>query len=497
MTLKVFLLMLGNFFTKVVGLLREVLFAAWFGAGETAAAFKIAQTGFLMPTHAFVGDALSAGLLPLYKKLQMECVDSARILVLVAVGYALIFSAVVSSLLYCFSDVVVNFMAPGATDDAKDLAIDLLRIMGLATPFYVLSGIFSYLEASFGYYGAIALRPVMLNFGAIIGAALAVYFKQDHWLATALLVSHVLFFAKTLLGIRALDRLLPEGKQTYALVFEVSKKFFLNLLPLLGLPLVAQGNVLVERIVSSWMGTSVIPSVDYARLILDTSVQLLAVPLGIVTMAAHGGDAGDKARFFARNTAAVLVVLSFPFGLFVALNAEAVVTLLYARGQFGTEAIATTTAMLVWMGVGLGFMVTAYYLIKVLNAQMRNKEALLITVAAVLVNMAVNLFGWQYMGPQTIGLGLAAYGAMLFGLCVWRLNYWADMKALFMWTAFGCCIQFGLTEIVFVFLSYPYAIMGAATAAIVVWLPMLLLCSPMKAAVKPLLSRVPILRRWV
>jgi putative peptidoglycan lipid II flippase len=147
----------GNIASKALGVLREVLFAAWFGAGETAAAFRVAQTGFLMPTHTLIGDTLSAGVLPLYKQLQYEGKDEPRLLVLIACLYGLFFSAVVTALIYIYSDLVVGFIAPGATNSALELASQLLKVMALATPFYILSGILGYIETAYGKYGSIAL----------------------------------------------------------------------------------------------------------------------------------------------------------------------------------------------------------------------------------------------------------------------------------------------------------------------------------------------------
>lgn len=490
-------LLLGNLSSKFLGLLREGLFAAWFGTGDIAAAYRIAQTGYLLPTHGVIGDSLSAGLLPLYKKLQSENQDAARLLVLIASLYGLVFSFAVTVTIYRYSYPFADMLAPGANHQAKDIAANLLKVMALSTPFYVLSGMLSYLEAAYGKFGAIAWRPMILNIGSIAGAALAVYFKADHWLATTLVISHIFFFLRTVFEIRGLDRLTPESRDIWKQAGRISARFIANMIPLLGLPLIGQANLVVERVVSSWLGTTIIPSVDYAKTIVDTGTQLLAVPLGIVTMATHGGGSGEEARAYARRTTGLLMVVSFPAAVLIALNAETIVTAVFARGKFDQEAIASTSAILATMSAGLGFSLTSYYLVKVLNAQLRNIEALIISFIAVIINMTVNLGLWSYLGPQTIGLGAASYGLVLCVLSLARLGFIREMTRLFFFMIAGITLQMIFTGIAVELLEPPFQLGASALVAVMVWLPLLLIPGPINETAKPLMQKLPLLKKLI
>lgn len=489
-TWKVLWLVLGNFVSKGVGLFREVLFAAWFGAGDTAAGFRIAQTSFILPIHGVVGDTLSAGLLPLYRKIKEDNEDHARVLVLTASLYGLIFSGALTSLLFFGAHLAARIVAPGASPEVLVIAERLLKVMALATPFYVLSGLLSYLEAAYGKFGAIAWRPLILNIGAIAGAGLAVYFNQDHWLATTLLLSHIGFFCKTLFSLRKLDRITPASHHSLEIINSVARRFFRNILPLMGLPLISQANMLVERIVSSWLGTVVIPSVDYARALADTGVQLLAVPVGILTMAAHGGESGETARAFARTAVSALIVLAFPTAIFLSLNAEDIVRLLYARGEFGAEAIEATSTILTWMGAGVAFAVPAFYLIKVFNAQLRNKDALAITAAGALINMTVNLVGWRYLGPAVIGIAVMAQGLVMLLLSLVRLGLAKELSTLILWMVGGCLAQVAIHQMTPHSSQAWLRLVYAVVAALLPWLLIVQLSPPIRVALQPLLLRV-------
>jgi len=368
-------------------------------------------------------------------------------------------------------------------------------VMALATPFYVLAGILSYVEAAFGKFAGIAYRPALLNVGSILGAGLAVLLKQDHWLATGLLISHVAFFGWTIVELRRLDGLLPTLRPALAEVLTIVRRFGLNLLPLLGLPLAAQVNVLVERIVSSNLGTHIIPSVDYARFIADTTVQLIAVPLGILTMSSHGGsrDPGEVRRHV-RQTAAMILTIAVPLSAFIALHAHAIVRLLFARGAFNAQSVETTSAILVWMGGCLGATVTAYYLVKALNAQMRNGEALLAIVLGCVANMLVNVTLWPTFGARTIGMAVAAYSVVVLAVCVARLKLY-DLAPLVGALLLQGAVFVALTLPAQRSLAYPLDLVAGAAIAAVVWVASTLTLPILRQAAQPLLRRVPLRRR--
>ena len=493
-------LILGNLGSKLVGLGREILFAGWFGTGETAAAWRIAQTAYLMPTHALIGDTLSAGLVPLYRR-EREGTDAeaardrGRVLVLAATLYGIIFSALVTPLLWFQAGLLAGLIAPGASSGALALASDLLRIMALATPFYVLSGLLSYIEAAHGRYGAIAWRPMLLNIGSILGAVLAVWSGQDHWLATGLLASHILFFLWTFLQFRRVERLWPAASPPRGLALTLSGRFLRNMLPLLGLPLIGQAVVLVERVVSSWIGTEVIPAVDYARFVCDTAVQLIAIPMGVLTMTTLGGASLREMQDHILAVLRGILVISMPVAAFLALQAENVVRLIFARGAFDAHSVSVTTAVMVWMAVALALNVPAYYLIKALNAQMRNRNALIYTLIAGGGAAAVNLTMWNSLGPGVTGIAVCVQAGLLFVLTVRAMQLWPGVLRLLTVLLPGLAGQIGISLGIAEAIPGLWALGLTAMATALWWLGLIALVPALREAAGPVLSRLPLLRR--
>lgn len=415
-------IVVGNLVSKFAGFGREVAFAGWFGTGPVAAGFRIAQTAYLLPAQALVGDSLGAGLLPMYRELLARDKDAARVLVLIAGAYATMLSAALSITLFLFAPEIVRFLVPGAGQRVWQIATELLTILSFATPAFLIGGMLSYLEASYGKYGAIAWRPLLLNIGSLAGAALAYWSGAYHWLATAIVASHLLFVTWTVVEVRRLGGLMPERQFSRAEILSIGGRFIRNALSLLSLPLIVQSTLVIERIVSSHLGTSVIASVDYARFLADTTVQLIAMPLGVVTMANHGGQRSAAIDSHVAQVAMLAMVLATPAAALMLAYPEQVVRVIFARGAFDERSVLVTAALVRWMGGAVFFSVAGYYLIKALNAQLRNKEALAIVAAASITSIAINALLWRSLGVATMGIAVAGYSIVSFVGAMWRLR---------------------------------------------------------------------------
>lgn len=424
-------LFVGNFLSKILGLVREILLSAWFGTGETAAALRIAQTAYLLPVQALIGDSLSAGLLPLYKKLEGDNNGKHQVLIFCAVLYATLLSLMIMGGLFLFSYSISSFIAPNSSVSLLLLASNFIKILAIATPFYIISSTLVFIETAYGYFSGVSYRPALLNVFSILGACFAVYFNFDNFLVIFILLSHVIFFILTIFKLHKIGNVIPSGLPSLFLVKEVFSSFFINMLPLLGLPLIAQINVLFERIISSKIGDNVIPAVDYARFLCDTTVQLIAIPLGIITMAKFGGRISSEFENYIRNSFLVLIFVSIPIGIFSYQYATDIITIFFGRGKFDAESIKITSTAFQWMGLALCFTVVSYFLVKTLNSQLKNKLALWFTLFAVLVNISINIIFWDILGAAVVGLGVLGYSITLFIFTVYHLQLFKVLFSFF------------------------------------------------------------------
>ena len=90
-----------------------------------------------------------------------------------------------------------------------------------------------------------------------------------------------------------------------------------------------------------------------------------------------------------------------------------ITTLVFGRGAFQAEAIASTSLGMQGIGIGLWATTLGWILVRMLNAQRRNGTAATVLVCAYTANMAVNAVTFRWLGPFGIGLGEAARGLVL------------------------------------------------------------------------------------
>lgn len=157
--------------SRVIGVLRDRVLAASFGAGDVLdsyyAAFRLPD---LLYTLIILG-ALSAGFIPVFADyLENKGKDEAwrlaeRVLSVVGATMILICSALV-----VFAPLLVPLTVPGFSPEKLETTIRLTRIMALSPLFLGLSAVMGGILQATRRFFAFALAPVLYNVGIIFGA---------------------------------------------------------------------------------------------------------------------------------------------------------------------------------------------------------------------------------------------------------------------------------------------------------------------------------------
>jgi putative peptidoglycan lipid II flippase len=92
----------GNVLSKGLGLFREILMSKYFGTGEVNGAYRIAQSGTLVPINFMISDSLNSAFIPLYKKYLLENSDKAETFKWCIFFIFLLMSLLLFSILYFF-----------------------------------------------------------------------------------------------------------------------------------------------------------------------------------------------------------------------------------------------------------------------------------------------------------------------------------------------------------------------------------------------------------
>ena len=263
--------------SRVLGFVRDVLIAAFLGAGPVAEAFFVAFRLPNMFRRFFAEGAFNMAFVPLFaKKLEGEGPDAAR-------GFAVQATSGLFAVLVVFTvlaQIAMPWMsfglASGYEGERFDLAVTFGRIVFPYILFISLAALFSGVLNSFGHFAAAAAAPVLLNV-ILIGA------MSSGW-ALGLDIGLVLAWASCGAGLAQL-----------ALVWGAARRLGMGVVPgrprwtpemkrlvTLGVPAALAGGVVQINLV---VGTQVASYFEGAVAWLWMADRVYQLPLGVVGIA--------------------------------------------------------------------------------------------------------------------------------------------------------------------------------------------------------------------
>ena len=159
----------ATFLAKALGLLRDMLIAAFFGTGIEADAYLTATR---LPTMLFdivIGGVISAAFIPVFNSV-LEKKDKEKALEFANrfIGMVLLISGLITILGVVFSDSLITFMVPEFGVEAHNLAKELTMIMFPMIMFTGLAFSFVGILQSFGEFKIPAIMSLVSNLAVIV-----------------------------------------------------------------------------------------------------------------------------------------------------------------------------------------------------------------------------------------------------------------------------------------------------------------------------------------
>jgi putative peptidoglycan lipid II flippase len=406
--------------SRLLGLVREQVFAALLGDGHLADAFQIA---FRIPNllrDLFAEGALSAAFVPTYARALLldgreEAFRLARRLATL-VGLLLLGIVLLGVV---FAGPLVAALAPGfhLTPGKAEATVLLTRVMMPFLPlvsFAALAMGMLNAEERFGYP---AFSPAMFNVATIawgfLLVVLAVPVEQVAlgWALGTLVGGAAQFLIQVPPLWKMGFRYRPEWAPTDAGIRQVAR---LMAPATIGLAAV-QINIFVNGYFASYEPGAV-SWLTYAFRILYLPIGIFGVAAGTVATSglSRRAAAGDMegVRSTLRQSLSMLAFLTLPATAGLLVLAEPIVRLLYERGRFGPATTAGTAAALTCYALGL----SAYTAVKVLApafyALGTPRVPLIASGLAVATNLLVNLALFRSFGFRAVALG-TAFGSIV------------------------------------------------------------------------------------
>jgi putative peptidoglycan lipid II flippase len=418
--------------SRVLGLARDAVQAALFGAGNDMDAFLVA---FRIPNLArdlFAEGAMSAAFVPTFTRdLTLNGKTHAWRLGNNVINTLLCASGALVVLGLVFARPLVGLYAAdfAAVPGKIDLTVQLTRVV---LPFLTLVAIAAAMMGmlnSLHHYFVPALAPAMFNVAAIVCAvALVPVMPMLGWprimaVAIGAIVGGI---GQIAVQWRPLWR---EGYR-YAPVLNLRDEGLQRVLALMGPGTVGLAATQVNLFVNTWLatsqGTGAVSWLTYAFRLMYLPIGLFGVSIATAVLpqaARHAavGDDGAVRETVTRGLALMLAVnIPAMFGLIVL--AEPIVRVLFERGHFGAADTISTAAALRLYAVGLIGYSTARILSPVFYALGRNQVPVAVSIMTIVVNVVGSLALVRFMGFRGLALSTSIAALANGALLLWLLR---------------------------------------------------------------------------
>lgn len=404
--------------SRIFGLLRDIVFARFFGVSIIMDAFIVANRIPNMLRRFFAEGAFSQGFIPViasYKERHSH--KEVKLLVDSVAGTFGLILFVVSLAGVILAPILVTIVAPGfILDDGRfDLASIMLRFTFPYLLFISLTAFAGGILNTYGKFSVPALTPVILNIILILSVIFLAPRLESPGLslAYAVLIAGIiqlLFQLPFLSKINLIPR--PRWNIRHSGLRRIGKL----MAPAMFGSSVAQINILVSGVIASMLGIGKISLLYYSDRIMELPLSLFGIALATVTMPFLSTQyaKNSMAKFASVVDWSMRLVFLFviPAAIGIYFLAEPLIAVIYYGGVFDRNSLELTALSLKAFAVGL----IGFSFVKILSpayfAREDTKTPVKIGLICLLLNLVLGAslafyLSWiNFPGPHA-GLALA------------------------------------------------------------------------------------------
>jgi putative peptidoglycan lipid II flippase len=398
--------------------------------------------------------ALEAGFLPWFMRARKDKDKAARLAREVAI-WLLVFGVGVSAIILFAAPALIRLIGLGFDKDTFLTATRLARIL---VPFVVIVAFAAFLGTILQARGRFLLYGVAPGFFSLGVIGCAIVFSESlgiYSLAIGVLVGGMLFAAVQVPG--CIGSLKSRGSER-ARITEPSKEVR-GVGRLVG-PVIAGAGVeklgtLTDRMIASLLSPGSISSLYYAFRLIQLPYSVLALAVGRVVGPKLAGEAEGPRESF-RNTLIdgmrLAAFLLFPVSAVSIVLSDPIVSIVYARGAFGSGEVGMTSKALMFYSIGLVAMGFVGILTRAFASILDTKTPVKVGAVALIVNVTLS-YGLSRTSLTHGGVALAT-----------SVAFW--LQAAVLWKLLMVKIELGAAA------SRPFTmvvlkVLGASTAAAV------------------------------
>lgn len=407
------LMSIATFISRILGYVRDMIFAFYFGATALSDAFFVAFRVPNLLRELFAEGSMSSALIPVLKEYQFKEPGEAARLVRVAMAFVLVVVGAVCVLGIVFAAPIVSVLAPGfkAQPEKFAMTVYLTKVMFPFLLFISLAALSMGALNAKGVFFVPALAPAMLNVVVIASVVALTARTGEPVLAAAMGIlagGFVQFAFQWPSFIRQGYSLRAEFDFRHPGLLKMAR---LVLPATLGMA-VAQINILVSNILASFLAAGSITYLFYSMHLIQFPVGVFGVAMGMAvlpSLSTHAlrGDYRELREDFSFALRVLFFITVPAMAGLIALR-EPIINLLFQRGRFDYAATAGTAQALLFYSLGIWAMVGVRVVTATFYSMQDTKTPMRVAVVALASNAVLSL---ALMGPLKHG-GLALANAI-------------------------------------------------------------------------------------
>jgi putative peptidoglycan lipid II flippase len=401
--------------SRVLGLIREMLFAGLFGSALMGI-FTIAFRAPNLLRDLFAEGALSTAFITVFsQKIEKEGEHSAWVLASKMMTLAAIFMSFVSLLGVVFAKQLIDILAPGFAPEDALLTVSLTQIM---YPFILLVSLAALVMGMLNaknVFGVPAMASSFFNIGSIVGGVVFGWLIDPGFgeraltgLAIGTLVGG---FLQLVFQLPSLRRVGFSFRPDFRWRDPGIRKILVLMVPSVIAASAVQINVMVNSGFASFVGKEAVSWLNFAFRLMQLPIGVFGVAVATITLpvvsriAAHA----DRSEFGPTLGKALrlAIFLTLPSAVGLYFLAQPIIAIIYERGEFRHFDTVQTGLALQFYSLGL----VAYSCIKVLSPAFyaidKKWTPMCVSFAAIALNFFLNYLFIFHLGLGHRGLALA------------------------------------------------------------------------------------------
>ena len=403
------------FCSRILGLIRDQVMAAFFGTSFVNDAFNI---GFNIPNllrRLFGEGALSAAFVPIYNEYGLKKGKQFQFdFALNVLSILSFFLLILTFLGMVFAPFIVNILYPGLESETTELAVKLCRIMFPYLFFIGLSSTFIAILNSHHMFFITGLSSGLLNIGWILALLCGVFVLRNDSNDLIFYAAYGVMlggFLQTIVNLPFLKKVGYQVKVILKFKSEAMKSLWQRFLPaMFGLG-VREVNLIADAIIASFLPVGSITALGFANRLMQLPLGIFGISVGTAVLPEYSRQFTeqrwvDLSETFKFSVHLILYIL-LPISVIMIMGSDVFIRLIFQRGHFDEIAVQMTTIALIFYSSGLCFYGLNQVIIPLFYAAKDTKTPVKVAACMVILNIGLSVTLMQFMAHAGIAFSTA------------------------------------------------------------------------------------------